>query len=132
MKMKRKIWKSIGAIILLLMFHVYAMAEPIERHFDGLDITINLDDGTALVSLSISGELSKNINYPGFIVSFLPWNQVHSIKFKSVNGASYSSADWDAIAPIINKASNNETNTLALDFSEIIIDDELFYFERVT
>ena len=132
MKMKRKIWKSIGAIILLLMFHVYAMAEPIERHFDGLDITINLDDGTALVSLSISGELSKNINYPGFIVSFLPWDQVHSIKFKSVNGASYSSADWDAIAPIINKASNNETNTLALDFSEIIIDDELFYFERVT
>ena len=55
-----------------------------------------------------------------------------SIQFKSVNGATYSSDDWDAIARIINKATNNETNTLALDFSGITIADNLFSFQGVT
>jgi len=75
--MKRKIWKSIGAIILLLMFHVDAMAT--DYPFEGVTITIN--DGIAEVSLSSSGELSNNINWPGYI-SNLPWNQVRFIKFK--------------------------------------------------
>ncbi len=52
-----RIWKSIGAIILLLMFHVDAMAT--DYHLNGVDITFN-DDGTAVVSLSASGALSRN------------------------------------------------------------------------
>ena len=130
MMTNRKIWKSIGAIILLLVFHVDAMA--LDYHFDGLDITINQDDGIAEVSLSTSGAIAANINWPGYILALLPWDQMSSIQFKSVNGASYSSADWDAIARIINKASNNETNTLALDFSGISIADNLFSFQGVT
>ena len=43
MMKKRKIWKSIGAIILLLMFHVDATAT--DYPFDGVTITIN--DGIA-------------------------------------------------------------------------------------
>lgn len=128
MMKKRKIWKSIGAIILLLMFHVDAMATDYD--FDGLKITIN-DDGIAEVSLSTSGAISNNMYWPGNLL-LLPWNQVSSIQFKSVNGASYSSEDWDAIARIINKATNNETNTLALDFSGITIADNLFSFQGVT
>lgn len=128
MMKKRKIWKSIGAIILLLMFHVDAMA--IDYHFDGLDITIN-DDGIAEVSLSTSGAISNNMYWPSNLL-LLTWNQVSSIQFKSVNGATYSSDDWDAIARIINKATNNETNTLALDFSGITIADNLFSFQGVT
>ncbi len=130
MTIKRIIWKSIGAIILLLMFHVDAMAT--DYHFDGLDITINLDDGIAEVSLSTSGAIAANLNWPSFILSNLPWNQVSSIQFKSVNGASYSGADWNAIASIINKATFNETNTLALNFSGITIADNLFSFQNVT
>lgn len=130
MTIKRKIWKSIGAIILLLMFHVDAMAT--DYHFDGLDITINLDDGIAEVSLSTSGAIAANLNWPSFILTNLPWNQVSSIQFKSVNGASYSGADWNAIASIINKATFNETNTLALNFSGITIADNLFSFQNVT
>jgi hypothetical protein len=130
MMTKRKIWKSIGAIILLLMLHVDAMAT--DYPFDGLDITINQDDGIAEVSLSTSGAIAANINWPGYILALLPWDQMSSIQFKSVNGAEYNSADWDAIARIINKASNNETNTLALDFSGISIADNLFSFQGVT
>ena len=129
MMKKRKIWKSIGAIILLLMFHVDVMAT--DHHFDGLDITINQDDGIAEVSLSTSGAISNNMNWPSNLL-LLTWNQVSSIQFKSVNGATYSSDDWDAIARIINKATNNETNTLALDFSGITIADNLFSFQGVT
>ena len=44
---KRKIWKSIGAIFLLLMFHVDVMA--IDYNYDGVNITIN-DDGIAEVN----------------------------------------------------------------------------------
>ena len=129
MMMKRKIWKSLGAIILLLMFHVYAMAEPIEQHhYDGVDITFN-DDGTAEVSLSSSGELSNNINWPGYI-SNLRWDQVRSIQFKSVNGANYSSEDWTAIAQII-KLATPDTKTVALNFADIIIADNLFSFQQV-
>ena len=128
MMKKRKIWKSIGAIILLLMFHVDVMAT--DHHFDGLDITIN-DDGIAEVSLITSGAISNNMNWPSNLL-LLTWNQVSSIQFKSVNGATYSSDDWDAIARIINKATNNETNTLALDFSGITIADNLFSFQGVT
>ena len=127
MMKKRKIWKSIGSIILLLMFHVDAIAAPIEHHYDGLDITFN-DDGTAVVSLSTSGAISANLNWPNFIL-LLQWDQMSSIQFKSVNGASYSSDDWNAIASIINKATLPESKTVALDFSEIIIDDELFAFQ---
>ncbi len=127
MMMKRKIWKSIGAIILLLMFHVDAMAT--DYHFNGVDITIN--DGTAVVSLSSSGELSNNINWPGYICN-LPWDQVRFIQFKSVNGAVYSSDDWNvAIAQIINNATGSESKTVALDFSEITIADNLFSFQSV-
>lgn len=129
MMKKRKIWKSIGAIILLLMFHVDVMAT--DHHFDGLDITINQDDGIAEVCLSTSGAISNNMNWPSNLL-LLTWNQVSSIQFKSVNGATYSSDDWDAIARIINKATNNETNTLALDFSGITIADNLFSFQGVT
>ena len=128
MMIKRKIWKSIGAIILLLMFHVDAMAT--DYPFDGVNITIS-DDGIAEVSLSTSGAISDNMNWPNFII-LLPWDQVSFIQFKSVNGASYSSDDWNAIASIINKATNNETNTLALDFSGISIADNLFSFQGVT
>ena len=128
MMKKRKIWKSIGAIILLLMFHVDVMAT--DHHFDGLDITINQDDGIAEVSLSTSGAISNNMNWPSNLL-LLTWNQVSLIQFKSVNGATYSSDDWDAIARIINKATNNETNTLALDFSGITIADNLFSFQTV-
>ena len=127
MIIKRKIWKSIAAIILLLMFHVNAMA--IDYHLTGLDITINQDNGIAEVSLSTSGAISDNAYA---IVMPLPWHLVSSIQFKSVNGASYSSGDWDTIARIINKATNNETNTLALDFSGITIADNLFSFQGVT
>ena len=129
MMIKRKIWKSLGAIILLLMFHVYAMAE--DYHYNGVDITIN-DDGIAVVSLKSSGELSNYLYppTPNNILS-LPWDQVRSIQFKSVNGAVYSRDDWnEAIAQIINLATPG-TKTVALDFSEINIDDELFSFENV-
>ena len=127
MMKKRKIWKSIGAIILLLMFHVDVMAT--DYHFDGLDITINQDDGIAEVSLSTSGAISANAYQ---IVLFLPWSQMTSIQFKSVNGATYSSDDWDAIARIINNATSAGSKTLALDFSEITIADNLFSFQGVT
>lgn len=126
MMKKRKIWKSIGAIILLLMFHVDAMA--IDYHFDGLDITINQDDGIAEVSLSTSGAISANAYQ---IVLFLPWSQMTSIQFKSVNDASYSSEDWNTIARIINNSTQANTKTVALDFSGITIADELFSFESV-
>ena len=127
MMKKRKIWKSIGSIILLLMFHVDAIAAPIEHHYDGLDITFN-DDGTAVVSLSTSGAISANLNWPNFIL-LLQWDQMSSIQFKSVNGASYSSDDWNAIASIINKATLPESKTVALDFSGITIADNLFSFQ---
>ena len=126
MMKKRKIWKSIGAIILLLMFHVDVMAT--DYHFDGLDITINQDDGIAEVSLSTSGAISANAYQ---IVLFLPWSQMTSIQFKSVNGASYSSDDWNTIARIINNSTQANTKTVALDFSGITIADELFSFESV-
>ena len=126
MMKKRKIWKSIGAIILLLMFHVDVMAT--DHHFDGLDITINQDDGIAEVSLSTSGAISANAYQ---IVLFLPWSQMTSIQFKSVNGASYSSDDWNTIARIINNSTQANTKTVALDFSGITIADELFSFESV-
>ena len=58
MMMKRKIWKSIGAIILLLMFHVNATAT--DYNYPGVDITIN-DDGIAVVSLSKSGSIATNV-----------------------------------------------------------------------
>lgn len=125
MMKKRKIWKSIGAIILLLMFHVDVMAT--DYHFDGLDITIN-DDGIAEVSLSTSGAISSNMDWPSNLL-LLNWNLMSSIQFKSVNGATYSSEDWDAIARIINKATLPEAKTVALDFSGIIIADELFSFQ---
>ena len=128
MMKKRKIWKSIGAIILLLMFHVDVMAT--DHHFDGLDITINQDDGIAEVSLSTSGAISNNMNWPSNLL-LLTWNQVSSIQFKSVNGATYSSDDWDAIARIINNSTQANTKTVALDFSGITIADELFSFESV-
>ncbi|MBR5085078.1 MAG: leucine-rich repeat domain-containing protein [Prevotella sp.] len=129
MMIKRKIWKSIGAIILLLMFHVDAMAT--DYNFPGVDITINQDDGIAVVSLSTSGAISANAEWPNNLI-LLPWDRVSFIQFKSVNGASYNSDDWATIARIINKATLPETNTLALDFSEITIDDNLFSFQSVT
>ena len=52
-----------------------------------------------------------------------------SIQFKSVDGASYSSDDWNAIASIINKATLPESKTVALDFSGITIADNLFSFQ---
>ena len=127
MMIKRKIWKSIGAIILLLMFHVDAMAT--DYTFNGVSITIQ-DDGIAVVSLSESGAIGKDENFygPGKIRN-LPWDQVNSIQFKSVNGAIYNNIDWGAIAQIINMATPNE-KTVALDFSEIIIADELFTFQE--
>lgn len=124
MMKKRKIWKSIGAIILLLMFHVDAMA--IDYPFDGVTITIN--DGIAEVSLSASGAISDGIEWPSPIL-LIPWDQVSFIQFKSVNGAEYNGNDWEAIKKIINKATLPESKTVALDFSEIIIDDELFAFQ---
>lgn len=72
---KRKIWKSIGAIILLLMFHVDATAT--DYPFDGVTITIN--DGIAEVSLSASGAISDGIE--GRAPSFL----YHGIKCPSSN-----------------------------------------------
>ena len=129
MMIKRKIWKSIGAIILLLIFHVDAMAT--DYNFPGVDITINQDDGIAEVSLSTSGAISANAEWPNNLI-LLPWDRVSFIQFKSVNGASYNSDDWATIARIINKATLPETNTLALDFSEITIDDNLFSFQSVT
>lgn len=128
MMTKRKIWKSIGAIILLLMFHVDAMAT--DYPFNGVDVTIN-DDGIAVVSLKTSGAISANAVWPNNII-LLPWDQVSFIQFKSVDGAVYSSDDWGVIARIINKAALPETKTVALDFSEIIIDDNLFSFQSVT
>ncbi len=125
MMKKRKIWKSIGAIILLLMFHVDVMAT--DYHFDGLDITIN-DDGIAEVSLSTTGSISTGVEWPSPIF-LLPWDQVSSIQFKSVNGAIYNSDDWEAIKKIINRVTLPESKTVALDFSGIIIADELFSFQ---
>jgi hypothetical protein len=126
MMTKRKIWKSIGAIILLLMFHVDAMA--IDNYpFPGVDITV-YDDSTAVVSLSNSGAISDGVEWPSPIL-LIPWNNVTSIQFKSVDGAEYSSEDWEAIKKIINKATLPESKTVALDFSEIIIADELFSFQ---
>ena len=124
---KRKIWASIGAIILLLMFHVNAMAEPIEHHFDGVDITIN-DDGIAEVSLSTSGAISAGVEWPSPIF-LIPWDQVSSIQFKSVNGADYNNDDWEAIKKIINRATLPPEKTVALDFSGITIADGLFSFQ---
>ena len=128
MMKKRKIWKSIGAIILLLMFHVNAMATDYGP-FPGVDITIN-DDGIAEVSLSASGAISSNAYWPNNLL-LLQWNQMSSIQFKSVNGATYSSEDWDAIARIINNSCQGNTKTVALDFSGITIADNLFSFEGV-
>ena len=125
MMIKRKIWKSIGAIILLLIFHVDAMAT--NYHFDGLDVTFN-NDGTAEVSLSTSGAISSNMYWPSNLL-LLNWDQMSFIQFKSVDGESYSSADWDAIARIINKATLPPEKTVALDFSGITIDDNLFSFQ---
>ncbi len=122
-----KIMKSIGAIILLLMFHVDAMAAPIVYHFDGVDVTFN-DDNTAIFSLITSGKVSANM-YPPSTMPLLTWDQISSIQFKSVNGASYSSEDWEEIKKIINKATLPPDKTVALDFSEIIIDDALFSFQ---
>ena len=130
MMINRKIWKSIAAIILLLTFHVDAMAAPIEHHFEGLDITFN-DDGIAEVSLSTSGAISANVEWPNTIL-LLPWDQVSSIQFKSVNGAIYNSEDWGVIARIINNATSAGSKTVALDFSGILIDDNLFSFQGVT
>ena len=128
MMINRKIWKSIAAIILLLTFHVDAMAAPIEHHFEGLDITFN-DDGIAEVSLSTSGAISANAYR---IVLTLPWSQMSSIQFKSVNSAYYNSEDWGVIARIINNATSAGSKTVALDFSGILIDDNLFSFQGVT
>lgn len=125
MMKKRKIWKSIGAIILLLMFHVDAMA--IDYHMNGVDITFN-DDNTAVVSLSTSGAISANLYWPGTILT-LPWYRMTSIQFKSVNGAVYNSDDWGAIERIINQSTLPENKTVALDFSGITIADELFSFQ---
>ena len=129
MMIKRKIWKSIGAIILLLMFYANAMATE-QHNYDGVNITIQ-DDGIAVVSLSKSGAIGKDENFygPGKIRN-LPWDQVNSIQFKSVNDAIYNNKDWEAIAQIINMATPDE-KTVALDFSEIIIADELFAFQGV-
>ena len=128
---KRKIWKSIGAIILLLMFHVDAMAAPITHTFPGVVITFN-DDGTAVVSLSSSGAISDNANWPNNL-PLLQWDQMSSIQFKSVNGAEYNSDDWGIIERIISKATRPEDKAVALDFSGInIADDNLFYFQRVS
>ena len=91
MIIKRKIWKSIAAIILLLMFHVDVMAIDY-YHFDGVDITINFDDSIAVVSLSSSGKLSNNA-YPPSNMMYLQWSQMKSIQFKSVDGAAYNSND---------------------------------------
>ena len=127
MMKKRKIWKSIGAIILLLMFHVDAMA--IDYPFDGVTITIN--DGIAEVSLSASEAISDGIEWPSPIL-LIPWDQVSFIQFKSVNGAEYNGNDWEAIKKIINKATLPESKTVALDFSGITIADNLFSFQGVT
>ena len=127
MMKKSKFWKSIGAIILLLMFHVDAMATDI--HVGGVDITYDLDGRTAVVSLSTSGDLSANAFN---IVMPIPWHQMTSIQFKSVDGAAYNEDDWGVVARIINNAVGPENKTVALDFSEITIADDLFYFERVT
>ena len=126
---KRKIWKSIGAIILLLMLHVDAMAE--DYHFDGVDITFNYDDGIAEVNLNTSGAISANA-YPPSNMMYLPWSQMSSIHFKSVNGVPYNSDDWGIIARIINNATALGSRTVALDFSEIIIADDLFTFQGVS
>ncbi len=125
---KRKIWKSIGAIILLLMIHVDAMAIDY-YHFNGVDITFNYDDGIAEVNLNTSGALSANA-YPPSNMMYLPWSQMSSIHFKSVNGVPYNSDDWGIIARIINNATQLNTKPLALDFSGIIIADELFSLQN--
>ena len=131
MMKKRKIWKSLGAIILLLMFHVDAMAAPITHTFPGVVITFN-DDGTAVVSLSASGAISDNAYWPNNLL-LLQWDQLSSIQFKSVNEAVYNSDDWGIIERIISKATRPEDNAVALDFSGIkIADDNLFYFQRVS
>ena len=123
MMMKRKIWKSIGAIILLLMFHVNATAT--DYHFDGVDITINFDDSIAVVSLSTPNAI--NNNYWGGI-NKLPWDQVSSIQFESVQGVSYNS-DWGTVSTLISNAA--DTKTVALNFSGITISDNLFSFQQV-
>lgn len=130
MIIKRKIWKSIAAIILLLMFHVNAMAIDY-YHFDGVDITINFDDSIAVVSLSSSGKLSNNA-YPPSNMMYLQWSQMKSIQFKSVDGAAYNSDDWNVVARIINNATAAGSKTVALDFSGITIADNLFSFQGVT
>ncbi len=77
MMKKRKIWKSIGAIILLLMFHVNAMA--IDYYdFGGVKITFNFEDSIAVVSLSTSGAISDNAYYPSNLL-LLPWSKTSSI-----------------------------------------------------
>ena len=124
MMIKRKIWKSMGAIILLLMLHVNAMATE-QHNYEGVNITIN-DDGIAVVSLSDPGAIKDN--YWGKI-NLLPWNRVSFIQFKSVNGASYDN-DWATVSTLIFNAAS--TKTVALDFSEIIITDNLFSFQGVT
>ena len=123
MMTKRKIWKSLGAIILLLMFHVDAMAT--DYNYDGVSITINFDDSIAVVSLSVPGAI--NDNYWGKI-NQLPWDQVSLIQFKSVGGASYDN-DWSTVSSLISNAAN--TKTVALDFSGITISDNLFSFQQV-
>ena len=130
MTIKRKIWKSIGAIILLLIFHVDAMAIDY-YHFDGVDITINLDDSIAVVSLSTSGAISANAYYPSNLL-LLPWSKMSSIQFKSVDGAEFNGDDWGVIARIINNATAGGSKTVALDFSGISIADNLFSFQGVT
>ncbi len=126
MMMKRKIWKSIGAIILLLIFHVDAMA--LDYDYGGVKITFNFEDSIAVVNLKTSGAISDN----AYVIMRLGWSEMSSIQFKSEDGAEYNGDDWGVIARIINNATAGGSKTVALDFSEIIIDDELFYFERVT
>ncbi len=123
---KRKIWKSIGAIILLLMFHVDAMA--LDYDLGGVTVSFNFDDGIAEVNLNTSGNLSAN----EYLILRLPWSEMSSIQFKSVNGAKYNEADWLVFARIITSATAAGSKTVALDFSGISIDDNLFSFQGVT
>ena len=117
MMIKRKIWKSMGAIILLLMFHVNATAIDY-YNYDGVTITIN--DGIAEVSLSAPKAIKNN--YWGNI-NQLPWSQVSSIQFKSVDGVSYDE-DWETVLSLIHNVASSRT--VALDFSGITISDNFF------
>ena len=112
------------------MFHVDVMAAPLVYHFDGVDVTFN-DDGTAVVSLSTSGAISAHA-YPPSNLLYLPWSQMTSIQFKSVDDADYNSDDWGVVARIINNATAAGSKTVALDFSGISIADNLFSFQGVT